>query len=359
MKIRLNTQPRGIALIMVMLVIFVLGMLAGGFAYSMKVELRLAQNHNSETEMEWLGRSGVELARYVLAQQMLIPSEQFDSLNQKWAGGIGVTNEALAEISLDDNELGGGKFSVKIIDNERKFNITAADQTILQQALNMAGIDAASSSPIVDSIMDWIDTDDNARLSGTESEYYLTLDPPYFAKNSAIDDMAELLLIRGLTPELYWGPGASGAGGSKTIAQQASSRIFSQKNQVQGSVGLVDLFTATAGRLINLNTASAAVLELIPGIDENIAQAIIQMRSGPDGVEGNEDDTPFRTVGELVNVPGIGRQMTGAFQRFFTVRSLYFEVHVLTQINTYKREYVALLRRNNARDVQTLYFYWK
>jgi hypothetical protein len=103
----------------------------------------------------------------------------------------------------------------------------------------------------------------------------------------------------------------------------------------------------------------AAVLELIPGIDENIAQAIIQMRAGPDGSEGNEDDTPFRTVGELVNVPGIGRQMTGAFQRFFTVRSLYFEVHVFAQINTYKREYVALLRRNNARDVQTLYFYWK
>ena len=39
---------QGIALIIVMISIFVLGMLAGGFAYSMKVETKLARNGNSE-----------------------------------------------------------------------------------------------------------------------------------------------------------------------------------------------------------------------------------------------------------------------------------------------------------------------
>ena len=89
MKIITRNSEQGIALIIVMVTIFVLAMLAGSFAYSMKVETKLARNAQNEAELEWLGRSGVEMARYILAQQMAIPSEPYDSLNQKWAGGPG------------------------------------------------------------------------------------------------------------------------------------------------------------------------------------------------------------------------------------------------------------------------------
>ena len=104
----------GIALIIVMISITVLSILAAGFAYSMKVETKLAMNANSETELTWLGLSGVELARYVLAQSLRCP---YDSLNQKWAGGPGSdceTNGSLGGITLENRELGNGKFSVKI-----------------------------------------------------------------------------------------------------------------------------------------------------------------------------------------------------------------------------------------------------
>ncbi|MBI3192749.1 MAG: hypothetical protein HYZ36_08795, partial [Pedosphaera parvula] len=70
MTIRTSHSRQGIALILVMMVIFVLGILAGGFAYSMKVETKLARNAGDESELEWLGRSGVELARYVLGISM-------------------------------------------------------------------------------------------------------------------------------------------------------------------------------------------------------------------------------------------------------------------------------------------------
>ena len=56
-----------------MISITVLAMLAGGFAYSMKVETRLARNVNSEAQLEWLGRSGVEYCRWILAEQLRIP----------------------------------------------------------------------------------------------------------------------------------------------------------------------------------------------------------------------------------------------------------------------------------------------
>ncbi len=107
-----------------MIVIVVLGILAGGFAYSMKVETKLARFGTYETDLEWLGRSGVEFGRYVLGQQLGIPNEgAYASLNQKWAGGPGgSTNELLADIHLDNNHLGDGVFSVRIIDTGRNLS---------------------------------------------------------------------------------------------------------------------------------------------------------------------------------------------------------------------------------------------
>jgi len=84
-----NSEQAGIALIIVMISIFVLTMLAGGFAWSMKVETKLARNANSESQLEWLGRSAVECARWELAQQLSIAQEPYDALNQVWAGGMG------------------------------------------------------------------------------------------------------------------------------------------------------------------------------------------------------------------------------------------------------------------------------
>ena len=365
MKIRQTSCASGIALIIVMVVIFMMSILAGGFAFSMKVEMRLAQNHNAEPEMAWLGRSGVELARYVLAQQLLVANEPYDGLNQKWAGGTGVTNESLADISLENNELGSGSFSVKIIDMERKFNINAAasDPIILKQAMNLVGMDAADSSAIVDSIMDWRDTDDDPHVSGKESDYYLSLNPPYVAKNGPIDDITELLLIYGVTPEMFWGPGGIDRSASASLPRSSlpprQQLGFQTPSQNETVVGLIDLFTPISGRMVNVNTASAAVLQLLPGIDANVAHEIVRARSGPDSTEGNEDDTPFRNVGELINVPGMNRGAVGQLARYFTVRSGTFEVTVTARVGNYQREYIALIRRNNARDLQTLFFYWK
>src|SRR5262249_13665989 len=90
-----------IALVMVMIAIFVLSILVGGFAFSMKVETKLARNANYETELLWLGRSGVEYCRYVLAEQMKCGQEPFTARNQVWAGGTSgpcSTNGNLVEI---------------------------------------------------------------------------------------------------------------------------------------------------------------------------------------------------------------------------------------------------------------------
>jgi type II secretory pathway component PulK len=112
--------------------------------------------------------------------------------------------------------------------------------------------------------------------------------------------------------------------------------------------------------LINLNTASATVLQVIPEIDANLAQAIITARSGPDGQDGTDDDIPFRSPQEIFRaVPGVNPQALGNLSRYFTVRSLCFEAHVNVNVGGNKREYVAILRRNGPKDIQTLNLYWK
>ncbi len=361
MKIRRKRNESGVAMIIAMVAIFTLMVIAGGFAYNMKVEMRLAGNHDSETELEWLGRSGVELARYLVAEQ-LATTERIHALNQKWAGAQGVTNDIFQDIQLENNELGHGVFSIKIVDQERKFNINTADQQILRQAMDLMGADPVETADVVSCIIDWRDPDDEQNINGAESNYYEGLHPPYFAKNGPIDDMTELLLVKGVSPELFWGASSTNVlslDPEEAPRRNRGHRLGRDVNPLAGNVGLVDLFTPINGGRLNINTASAAVLQLLPGIDATSAQAIVSERAGPDGVEGTEDDTPFRQPTEIINVPGINRAMIQQCVRFIDVRSATFEVTVDARVGSYRREFVALLRCNSARDCQVLTFSWK
>jgi hypothetical protein len=82
------------------------------------------------------------------------------------------------------------------------------------------------------------------------------------------------------------------------------------------------------------------------------------VRAGPDGVEGNEDDTPFTSVNQLV-MAELNPQLVSQLSGICTVRSSTFEVHVTARVGDSKREYVAVLFRNSGTDIQVLSFYWK
>ena len=361
MKLTLGKPNSGIALIMVLLVMVAFGILAGRFSYLMKVETTLARNASFYPELEWIGRSGIEQARYVLSQGMIGPGAMVDALNQKWAGGLGDTNSILAMLPMQDVELGGGKFSLKITDLDRKFNINVANPFLLRQALNMVGVDASLTGTIVDSIVDWRDDNPGTEMSGAESDDYLALpnpgNPPYRAKNGPFDDITELLLVRGVTPAMFWGSSANTYASTFAAVRPASQSRFDEPVY---QVGLVDIFTTMSSRFLNINTASATALQVIPAIDENIAAEIVRIRSGPDGFEGNEDDTPFRSPNELFAfIPAFDPAITAQIGQILSVKSEVFEARVDVQAGDMRREYVAIIRRTNPRDVQVLSMYWR
>jgi general secretion pathway protein K len=331
--------------------------LAAALAFSMKVETKLARTADDEQQLLWLGRSGVEYARWILSQHPV--SERYDSLNQIWAGGpgsAGETNSALTGISMTDYPVGSGTVSLKIIDLERKVNVNTANSLELQQVLTVMGVNADALSVVSDSILDWRNPPAGPRVAGAESDYYQGLNPPYYAKNAPIDNLAELLLVKGVTPEMYWGSSATNH--APGTFQKPKLGFGTAPNETPDyPFGFVDVFTPFSSGLINVNTADANVLQTIPGMDAATAESIIKYRSGPDGVAATEDDTPFQSVAQL-NAAGISAAAVQQMSRYCTVSSSTFEVHVTAKAGDTTREYTAILYRGN-NNIQVVSFWWK
>ena len=326
MTFLLAKRDRGIALIIVLIIVAALTVIVTGFAYSMRVETKLARNTRFNPDMDWLGRSGVELARYLLSKRAP-GEEQMDALHQKWAGGPGrIDMDAMAELEpweelpMTNVKLGNGTFSIKITDMERKLNINSAPEPLLRYILEMhGGVDATDVDVFIDSLRDWMDPDENHGLNGAESDFYLSEYPPYYSKNGPLDHITELKLVQGFkeNPSIY--------------------NVFAKN------------FTAISGGLINVNTASAQVLGLLPGMDPIIAGDIVMYRAGPEG--------PYRSPNQIGAVLEPFGMDPGSIQQFLATESATFEVEITAKIGPQQRKYISLLRRLSPQDIRILYFH--
>lgn len=350
MKISATKNNRGMAVIFVLIAVTVLSLLAGAFAYSMKVETRLAQNANNDEQLLWLGRAGVERARWILAQE----PPGVSSLRQIWAGGPGEgpeTNGPLAGISLDNFPVGLGTVSLKITELESKINVNLANTPLIQQVLTTMGVDANAISVVADAIQDWVDADDGTRPAGAESDDYQGQSPAYYAKNAPLDDLSELLLIKGVTPEMYWGVSAPNHQGA------AFQRHRLGFGHAPGEVpdypfGLADVFTPFSAGKVNINTADETVLQCIPGLDTTSVENILKFRSGAGGDEGSMAIANLGMLTSMVSPPAMAQ-----INNYCGVSGNTYEVHVTAQIGDYKREYIAVLFRNGP-NVQVVSFHW-
>ena len=209
---RLDDQ-RGVAIVIVLWVIMVLSLLISGFAFTMHVETQIASYARKELKAEMLARSGIEVAKMqLLLHQQSAADAEYDALNQNW-----VTNEEL----YVNHELGDGVFNVKITDEESKMPINTASEVQLERLMTLLSVDPSDGDIIVDSILDWIGPGELTRLNGAKSDYYMSLSPPYRAKDAPMDRVDELLLVRGVTPELFdWNAGNRQRPGPTRVARR-------------------------------------------------------------------------------------------------------------------------------------------
>jgi general secretion pathway protein K len=165
-----------------------------------------------------------------------------------------------------DGELGDSTYSFSITDESGKLNVnflTDANGIILNNLLVNLGISGEDASMIVDSILDWKDEDDLHRLHGAEDTYYQALPVPYKAKNGKLDTLEELLLVRGMTPEIMFGSGSR--------------------------PGLINFLTVySKGPAINLNAAVKEVIMALPNITSSMADRILEYRETAE-LRGQQD----------------------------------------------------------------------
>lgn len=186
-----NTK-RGFALVLVLGVMVLLAILAAGIAFSVRSEMNVAGEFTDRVKARYIAHAGLQRALAELSSDN---------------PGIDAYLETWTELRSDDEgwDFGDGIFIVRVSDETGKLNINTVNRDTLIAFFTQIVGDSVQAEEIADAIVDWRDSDDEPQLLGAESDYYLTLEQPYRAKNAPFDSPFELLLVRGVTREIFYG----------------------------------------------------------------------------------------------------------------------------------------------------------
>ena len=178
-----RTGQRGMVLVIVLWIVTLLAVMAGGFAYSMRVETRLATSAVERAQARALAEAGVAFA---LAWQ-LDPEAQ-----KQWPPNGDPRDWAF----------GGGRVRIEVTNASGLVNLNNAGSELLKALLAGAGVDAGEQDRLADAIQDWRDPDDHRLPHGAESPDYRNAGLPG-PKNATLESVDELGQVLGVTRELY------------------------------------------------------------------------------------------------------------------------------------------------------------
>jgi DNA uptake protein ComE-like DNA-binding protein len=220
MKLR---RRAGMVLVFVLVMIAVLAVSSLGVLERMLSERRAVQVLGRRMQARAAAESGVEMARQFLDRSA-------DEQNE--LGGWYDNPQLFSGVLVADDDLprNRGRFTLLaplvrdraaaetrcgLEDESARINL----RTILKA--DKSGGDGAKkilmglpgmTDAIADAILDWIDADSVPRTQGAEADYYSSLSPAYAPRNGPPATIEELLLVRGVTPQLLFGLDAARIG---------------------------------------------------------------------------------------------------------------------------------------------------
>ena len=249
-------DERGFALLAVLLVLAIMGVLGAEFAYSTRLEASAVRAYKDGIAAGHLAEAAIAQAtREILSDWTVVVADEAGDLTFYTRDRV-----AIPHLRRREAPLGPGQFSYRMRDEEALLNLNTLQPGRLETLLTTIGAEKEQRDQIVDSLQDWRDPNEEHRLNGAESEdYYLKLPVPYRARNANLESITELLQIRGVTRELFYG-----AAGRPGLAEAVTVRTVGQ---------------------ININTATPLVLQAL-GLSSAEIGTIIQTRR----------DTPYVTV---------------------------------------------------------------
>jgi general secretion pathway protein K len=281
-----TTNPRGVALLVVLLGVALMTLIVIDFGTTAALGYLSAANQANELRAYFLARSSVAVGLGLLAEDSRMDAVMrtpYDSLNDVWAAPFPPVN------------IDGGTTSVSIIDETRKLNINqlvnpTTGEIDPQYAMVLERLFTILNIPpeIIPALADWIDPDSiPAPQGGAEMDYYLRLVPPYAPRNGFMPTIGDLKMVRGV-----------------------DDAIFHR---------LLPFVTVVPENQVNANTAPPEVLAaLSPTLfaSPDLIKAIVTARM----------IRPFSNLTDVGNIPGLGQYVTD-LSKVLTTRSNFFTIN--------------------------------
>lgn len=363
---------KGYVLVIVLLVTALMVSISSEFFITAQTNIFYIKKFNDGLKAYTVARAGVDFATFILDADKkgfgsgILPGvntdKNIDSYKDLWA------------LDFPELPLEGGSIKIKIIDENSKINLSVlstefADPRYYSMA-KLFFVNMGLPMDLADTIKDWVDVDDVPSPHGAESsDYYMTLLKPYKAKNNEMDSIQEMLLIKDITPEIFYGLWTptkidtnlvddnkdntqldlsflSKLGTDNQLLDQMMGNLKDIGHTIgkEKSRRLSDYFRVNGDRSdyanewnrININTASYRILSAITDtINDNAVTEIIRRRQ----------EKPFRSVDEIKDL--VADDITRS--QYLTVRSYIFRFEITGTYNNTKDKIVAVYNRETKR----------
>ena len=295
-----NYNKKGGALLISLFILIILSIIVGSLAVEMSIEGMLQSNKKKKYKAEILAQSGIDFAKAIIEKQ---DEAQELEINDMTEDKDDFMKNALflkrgLNVLLDLSVTNMGNIKINIQTAETGRNINKLNRNQLIEIFEMANIPSTEWNELVDCLHDWIDPGDLHRLNGAESDDQFYLDKGYKVKNSFVDSIEELLLIKNWNNDILYG----------RESDEEGDAIF----------GISDLLTVWGDGKVNLNTASTNLLLSYAEYEEWELSNIMQSRMGMDGIsntiddgirsveEVNADPNKFKLQSDLLNITSTG-----------------------------------------------------
>jgi len=262
-----NRDKKGLVLVAVLWIVAILTIIATSVGQNSRLDTKVSTIRMEELRCRWACRAGIETAIGVLNEDL----RESDSLNELWSDN---------DVDYNDISLERCWVSVKVIDESSKLNINTITR---QQLLELPYME----EDIADAIIDWRDGDDTPNTGGVEGGYYENLPIGYKIRNGPFKTIRELLLVKGVTEELFYGEDTNFNGLLDYNEKDGDESPPNDDRDDVLDVGWIAYLTcysydrnvdAEGNQKVNINQANERQLQDSLGISRPQAQWIIQRR---------------------------------------------------------------------------------
>jgi type II secretory pathway component PulK len=181
----IRRKDKGLVIIAVLWMVVVLMVMSAILSRKSRLDMKVCMARMESVRCKWACRAGIEKAMAVMNED----ETENDSLLDFWS----YNPEDFNDVMLDQCV-----FTVRVIDESSKLDINTVTKEQLLGLPDMV-------EEIADAIIDWRDSDDVPSGAGAESGYYESLTYGYMARNGPFKTLRELLLVKDVTEELFYG----------------------------------------------------------------------------------------------------------------------------------------------------------